>query len=165
MGNIAQNIQQKLDFETENNKVLIEQTRREAKDRFEMEFVSISGSVSELYELAEIVRMMNDRWWRDPLTLAPRERNMGELLMLIVSELAEAMEGHRKNLNDTHLPQYKMFDVELVDTLIRLLDMMGQRQMTEDIHFGAIFADKMKYNFDRQDHSIEARNAEGGKKY
>jgi hypothetical protein len=36
----------------------------------------------------------NRRWWLDPATGQPRERNVGELLMLCVSELAEAMEGN-----------------------------------------------------------------------
>ena len=46
-------------------------------------------------------------------------------MMLVISELGEAMEGDRKNLMDDHLPQYKMFDVELADALIRLLDLAG----------------------------------------
>lgn len=46
-------------------------------------------------------------------------------MMLVISELSEAMEGDRKNLLDNHLPRYKMFDVELADALIRLLDLAG----------------------------------------
>ncbi|XUM19805.1 hypothetical protein ACRAVF_19255 [Bradyrhizobium oligotrophicum S58] len=38
--------------------------------------------------------------------------------MLIVSEIAEAMEGERKSLMDDHLPHRKMVEVELADTLI-----------------------------------------------
>jgi len=45
--------------------------------------------------------------------------------MLTTSELAEALEGDRKNLMDDKLPQYKMFDVEIVDTFIRLFDIAG----------------------------------------
>ena len=46
-------------------------------------------------------------------------------MMLCVSEIAEAMEGFRKDLMDDHLPEYKMFDVELADAMIRLLDLAG----------------------------------------
>ena len=45
--------------------------------------------------------------------------------MLIATEVAEACEGDRKDLDDDHLPQYKMFRVELADTAIRILDTAG----------------------------------------
>lgn len=54
-----------------------------------------------------------------------KDRNLGELLMLAVSELAEALEGHRKNRMDDHLPHRKMAEVELVDFLIRMFDVAG----------------------------------------
>ena len=47
-----------------------------------------------------------------------KERNMGEALMLIVTELAEAMEAYRKQ-DDAN------FKEELADTFIRLLDLCG----------------------------------------
>jgi len=93
-------------------------------------------------------------WW-------DKERNVGELLMLCVSELAEAMEGHRKELMDDHLPHRNMLEVELADTIIRVFDMAGG--MNLDVA-GAI-AEKMQYNTRREDHKREAREAEGGKKY
>ncbi len=42
--------------------------------------------------------------------------------MLAVSELAEAMKGHRQDLMDDKLPHRKMFEVELADALIRIFD-------------------------------------------
>ncbi len=47
-----------------------------------------------------------------------KERNIGEALMLIVTELAEAMEAHRVQDNEN-------FKEELADTLIRLFDLCG----------------------------------------
>lgn len=47
-----------------------------------------------------------------------QERNIGEALMLIVTELAEAMEAHRVQDQDN-------FREELADTFIRLLDLCG----------------------------------------
>ena len=46
------------------------------------------------------------------------KRNMGEALMLIVTELAEAMEAHRKQ-------DEANFKEELADTFIRLFDLCG----------------------------------------
>ncbi len=47
-----------------------------------------------------------------------KERNVGEALMLIVTELAEAMEGYRHK-DDAN------FREELADTFIRLFDLCG----------------------------------------
>lgn len=58
-------------------------------------------------------------WWDNP------HRNVYELLQLVVTEIAEATEGERKDLMDDHLPHRKMGEVELADALIRLLDMAG----------------------------------------
>jgi uncharacterized protein (DUF433 family) len=77
---------------------------------------------------AEIQRVhsANERWWRDLMTGERlTNRNIGELVMLQISELAEAMEGHRKNLPDDKLPHRPMFEVELADALIRVLDTAG----------------------------------------
>ena len=61
-------------------------------------------------------------WW-DPW---PNKFDRYETaIMLVVSELSEAMEGQRKNLVDDHLKDVPMFWVELADTAIRLLDLAG----------------------------------------
>lgn len=88
-------------------------------------------------------------------------RNVGEMLMLAVSELAEAMEGDRKNLNDDKLPQYKMIGVEIADCMIRLCDLAGAL----DIPLGEILAAKMAYNLKREDHTLAHRAGEHGKKF
>ncbi len=51
------------------------------------------------------------------------DRNVGEMLMLIVSELGEAVEAHRKG--DMGLEAKDTFEDELADTAIRLFDMCG----------------------------------------
>lgn len=107
------------------------------------------------------VHLANEKWWTDLATGQRKQRNVGEMLMLITSELAEALEGDRKNLQDDHLPQYRMFDVELVDALIRLLDLMGSTGMDAE----EIFRAKMAYNATRADHQLAHRMAAGGKKY
>lgn len=66
-------------------------------------------------------------WWTDPKTgeSIVETRNRGEIMMLVVSELAEAAEGVQHDLPDDKLPDFPMYDVELADTAIRLLDLLG----------------------------------------
>jgi len=52
-----------------------------------------------------------------------RERNVGEMLMLIVSELGEAVEAHRTGSHG--LMKKDTFEDELADTAIRLFDLCG----------------------------------------
>lgn len=100
-------------------------------------------------------------WWNDIKTGERLNRNKGELLMLMVSEISEAMEGERKNLMDDKLPHRKMAEVELADTMIRILDYAGA--FGYDIA-GAML-EKIAYNAQREDHKPENRAKEGGKAF
>ena len=100
-------------------------------------------------------------WWTDLATGKPKDRNIGELLMLTVSELAEGMEGARKNLMDDKLPHRNMLEVELADAVIRIFDIAGGKGL--DVA-GAI-EEKLAYNAIRADHKIEARKLDNGKKF
>lgn len=64
-------------------------------------------------------------WWSDLQTGQRIERNVGELLMLVVSEAAEAAEGVEYGLKDDKLPDLPMMQVELADMAIRLFDIGG----------------------------------------
>lgn len=112
-------------------------------------------------EAAKVAHAANAKWWTDPETGARIERNNGELFMLMVSEIAEAMEGDRKSLMDDKLPHRKMVEVEMADLLIRVFDFAGARGLDLD---GAV-EEKMAFNRTRHDHSFEARLAHGGKRY
>ncbi len=74
----------------------------------------------------------NQHWWHDPATGAKLDRNTGEMLMLVVSEIAECMEGERKDLMDDHLPHRKMAEVELADAIIRIADIAGANKYKLD---------------------------------
>lgn len=50
-------------------------------------------------------------------------RNAGEALMLMVSELSEGFEGLRKGGRpDDHLPEFMNHEVEMADCIIRIMD-------------------------------------------
>ena len=115
----------------------------------------------DLNDYATQTHAANKKWWTDIDTGEVITRNVGELLMLCTSELSEAMEGHRKNLNDDKLPHRKMFEVELTDCLIRIFDIGGG--MGLDLE-GA-YREKMAFNAQREDHKIESRKTAHGKKY
>lgn len=114
-----------------------------------------------LNELAAECHKANATWWHDPATGERLQRNKGELLMLMVSEISECMEGERKSLMDDHLPHRRMAEVELADTLIRIFDYAGAYGYDLD---GAV-AEKRAYNAQRADHKPAARLGENGKKW
>lgn len=92
------------------------------------------------------------------------DKNIGELLMLIVSELGEALEAHRKNnFTDIKLFEYcqlnngefsinfvdyikDTFEDELADAVIRICDMCGYLGIDLEKHIEL----KMKYNATRE---------------
>lgn len=72
-------------------------------------------------------------WWkRDPATGEILERNPGELLALIHSEIDEGYAGWLEEIKDDHLPHRDMLEVELADTKIRLGDMIGHYDIDVD---------------------------------
>lgn len=123
--------------------------------------MEVNESQLAISRLMAEVHLANAKWWVDLDTGEPIKRNVGETLMLITSELAEAMEGHRKGLPDDKLKHRPMIEVELADAMIRILDMCAGMELD----LAGAYVEKMKFNAEREDHKLEARRAAGGKKY
>lgn len=114
-----------------------------------------------LNTLAKECHATNQHWWHDQVTGERLERNKGEMIALMHSELSEMMEGERKDLMDSHLPHRKSAEVEMADLFIRAFDYAGAYGFDLD---GAV-AEKRAYNATRADHKKEARLAANGKKW
>jgi NTP pyrophosphatase (non-canonical NTP hydrolase) len=102
-------------------------------------------------------------WWTNPdgTKVLDNPLAVSNKLLLIVTEVAEAAEGDRKDCMDTHLKLRKMLEVELADAAIRIFDLAGE--LGYDL--GNTIIEKMQYNAHRADHKVEARGAPGGKRY
>ena len=126
---------------------------------------SIASMISEIQHYCHNAAILGG-WHNDLQTGKPRTPEQNDALFptriaLTHAELSEALEAHRKGLTDDHLPHRRGAEVEIADTIIRLLDLAGA--MGYDI--GGALAEKVSYNLKRADHKKENRQATGGKAY
>lgn len=72
------------------------------------------------------------------------ERNFGEMIALVHSELSEALEEHRSGTPTVYSEDGKPegVAVELIDAMIRILDILGSL----DVDIDEVFALKAAYN-------------------
>lgn len=126
-----------------------------------MKETTFAPTDGNLNDFRDFVHDRMKKWWEDPQTGLPIQRNKGELLALIHSEISEALEGARKDSMDDKLPHRKMEEVELVDAIIRILDYAGGF----GLDLQGAFEEKMNFNAVRRDHTHEARREADGKKF
>lgn len=61
----------------------------------------------------------NNGWWEDGI----ENRNVGEAICLMHSELSEALEAYRAgDPPDDKIPEFSGMEAELADTIIRIMD-------------------------------------------
>lgn len=103
----------------------------------------------------------NAGWYSDPATGEPIKRNVGEVIALMHSELSEGLEAYRRDQMDDKLPHRPGIEVEFADCIIRIMD------TAEDLGLdvAGAFIEKNRFNRERADHKLAARNAPGGKKF
>ncbi len=86
---------------------------------------------------AEVHATAKDKGWWD------HDRNDGEIIALMHSELSEALEALRADKRvDDHVPEFTGLEIELADLIIRVMDYGAARKLRIP---EAIFA-KMLYN-------------------
>ncbi len=96
------------------------------------EFVSAFNRVSSLvHETAK-----EKGWW-------DCERNLGEMIALMHSELSEALEAARHgNPQDDKIPQFSALEAELADCIIRIMDLSAAK----NLHVEEAIVAKMQFN-------------------
>jgi NTP pyrophosphatase (non-canonical NTP hydrolase) len=138
--------------------------------------MNLYDTTNALNILANDIHNRNEAagWWTDlhtgeslkgykegPQIPSNAKRDVLNLLCLVHSEISEACEGVRKNLADDKLPHRSMFEVELADALIRIFDIAG----AHNLDLGGAVYEKLNYNAKREDHKIENRLGDNGKKF
>ena len=92
-------------------------------------------------------------WWNNPETGEPIERNFGEMIALMHSELSEALEADRRDLMSDKIPGFTGIEEEFADVIIRICDLAGRRKL----NLGQAIIAKLAYNQTRADHKMENR--------
>lgn len=128
-------------------------------DPAEMRAANINDLVSYFHGKSKAAGWWNEKGTGESLMANPYV--IATKLMLCVTELAEAMEGLRKDLMDDKLLHRKMGEVELGDALIRICDLAGA--LGYDL--GGATMEKDAFNSVRADHKPGARTMAGGKAY
>jgi len=125
----------------------------------EQHTLRVAGTQSSLtFASVSAIAWDASKCWYPPESPA---REKGTEMMLIVSEIAEAMEGARKDLMDDKLPHRKMEEVEMADAVIRIMN----HCTTYNLDLEGAIIEKAAYNKERIDHRHEVRALADGKKF
>lgn len=94
-------------------------------DSFNNELFRTSRFIDAFNNLQSAIKRNNiEKGWRSG---KPRERNFGEVIALIHSELSEALEADRNNIKESeHIPAFNGIEEELADVIIRCIDLADE---------------------------------------
>lgn len=120
----------------------------------------VQGAI-ELTNICHGLSVMAGWWHKNGERVGCDADRAAVKIALIHSEVSEALEGFRKGTMDNHLPNRPTEEVELADAVIRIFDLAGAR----DLDLAGAIVEKLAYNIGRTDHSLEAREASGGKAF
>lgn len=124
---------------------------------------SVSDMLLGVYKAEEVCHYLALKagWHSNVETGELDELSIPTKIAMCHSELSEALEAARKDLNDDHLPHRKGIEVELADALIRIFDLAGRLKLD----LAGAMADKLVYNTKRADHKLGNRAGAHGKKF
>lgn len=97
----------------------------------------------EIIERSKQIHELNQKWWVDLQTGERLNRNVGEIICLIHSEISEYWHGCKTMVRDTHLITRAMWQVELADALIRVFDFLGGTNRYD--HVNRAYADAYEW--------------------
>lgn len=102
---------------------------------YNAEFIAAFNTITkQVHQIA-----VEHGWWDS-------DRSDGETIALCHSELSEALEAARNGYPaDDKLPDHGNYEVEMADTIIRIMDDAGRR----GINLGKVIIDKINYNRNR----------------
>src|SRR4051812_10114634 len=107
--------------DTESNQLMnVQDTNTNGTITAEIRYRLLADAVNGVIYICHKLSNAGGWWPKDKQT-----RNVPEALCLIHSEISEALEGHRKDKMDEHLPHHKSLTVELADAVIRITDLAG----------------------------------------
>ena len=114
----------------------MEALRRELAQNFSVLSPTINIAFNQLSSMIYFWMQKQGFWTSD---------NVGEKIALIHSELSEALEAHRKDLQSEHIPHLKGISEELADAVIRIFDLSAAM----GIPLGDVLVQKMLFNLNR----------------
>lgn len=118
-------------------------------ERFKMpaKIKSLGEAYTDAVNSVDFVRSfeyLGNRAHKIALSKGFNNKKTNELVQIALmhSELGEATEAYRKDLQDNHIPKFKGLEAELADTVIRIMNMAAAKKL----RVAEAIVAKMEYN-------------------